>query len=42
MLFRSIVASVDPTSKVRVHDKLKLALNPARIHLFDAETEAAV
>ena len=38
----AIVASVDPTSKVRVHDKLKLALNPARIHLFDAETEAAV
>ena len=26
----AIVASVDPTSKVRVHDKLKLALNPAR------------
>ena len=38
----AIVASVDPTSKVRVHDKLKLALNPARVHLFDAETEAAI
>ena len=28
--------------KVRSHDKLKLALNPARLHLFDAESEAAI
>jgi hypothetical protein len=27
---------------VRSHDKLKLALNPARLHLFDAESEAAI
>jgi multiple sugar transport system ATP-binding protein len=36
------VASVEPTVRVRVHDKLKLALNPARIHLFDAQTEAVI
>jgi multiple sugar transport system ATP-binding protein len=38
----TIVASVDPMIKVRSHDKLKLALNPARLHLFDAESEAAI
>ena len=37
-----MVASIDPTMKVRAHDKLRLALNPARLHLFDAETEAAI
>jgi multiple sugar transport system ATP-binding protein len=36
------VASVDPTIRTKVHDKMKLALNPARIHLFDAQTEAAI
>ena len=35
-------ASVEPTLRVRSHDKLKLALKPERIHLFDAETEAAI
>ena len=51
MLFRSLdtrvgnstfVASVDPTLRTRVHDRLKLAMNPARLHLFDAQTEAAI
>jgi multiple sugar transport system ATP-binding protein len=37
-----MVASVEPTLKVRSHDKLRLALNPARLHLFDAESEAAI
>ncbi|CAN5718753.1 sn-glycerol-3-phosphate ABC transporter ATP-binding protein UgpC [soil metagenome] len=37
-----MVASVEPTLKVRSHDKLRMALNPARLHLFDAETEAAI
>jgi multiple sugar transport system ATP-binding protein len=36
------VASIDPTARVRAHDKLKLALKPERLHLFDAETEAAI
>src|SRR5258707_824364 len=37
-----MVASVEPTVRVRAHDKLKLALKPGRLHLFDAETEAAI
>ena len=37
-----IVASVDPTTRVRTRDKLRLALNPARLHLFDGETELAI
>jgi multiple sugar transport system ATP-binding protein len=36
------VASIEPTARVRAHDKLKLALKPERLHLFDAETEAAI
>jgi multiple sugar transport system ATP-binding protein len=36
------VASIEPTARVRAHDKLRLALKPERLHLFDAETEAAV
>jgi multiple sugar transport system ATP-binding protein len=36
------VASIDPGAKVRAHDKLRLALKPERLHLFDAETEAAI
>ena len=38
----TMVASVDPMVKVRPHDKLRLALNPARLHLFDGESEAAI
>jgi multiple sugar transport system ATP-binding protein len=37
-----MVASIDPTVRVRAHDKLKLALKPERLHLFDAENEAAI
>ena len=37
-----MVASVEPTVRVRAHDKLRLALKPERLHLFDAETEAAI
>jgi multiple sugar transport system ATP-binding protein len=37
-----MVASVEPTVRVRGHDKLKLAMKPERLHLFDAETEAAI
>src|SRR5471030_541163 len=37
-----MAASIDPESKVRAHDRLRLVLNPARLHLFDAETEAAI
>src|SRR5580698_288624 len=38
----TFVASVEPTLRTRVHDHLKLAINPARLHLFDAQTEAAI
>jgi multiple sugar transport system ATP-binding protein len=37
-----MVASVEPTVKVKMHDKMRLAMNPARLHMFDAKTEAAI
>jgi multiple sugar transport system ATP-binding protein len=38
----TFVASVDPLLRTRVHEKLRLAINPNRLHLFDAQTEAAI
>jgi len=38
----SITASVEPGLKVRAGDKITLALNTEKLHLFDAETEIAV
>jgi multiple sugar transport system ATP-binding protein len=38
----AFVASVDPALHTRVHDRLKLAFNPHRLHLFDAQTETAI
>ena len=38
----TMVASVDPTTRAKVSEDLRLAINPARLHFFDAETEAAV
>jgi multiple sugar transport system ATP-binding protein len=38
----SMVASVEPTATAKVHEKLRLALNPDRIHFFDKQTEAAI
>jgi multiple sugar transport system ATP-binding protein len=37
-----MVASVEPTVRVKVRDKLRLAMRPSRLHLFDAKTEAAI
>jgi multiple sugar transport system ATP-binding protein len=37
-----MVASVEPSLKVKVHDTLRLAMRPSRLHVFDARTEAAV
>jgi multiple sugar transport system ATP-binding protein len=37
-----MVASVEPTLKCKVHDKLRLAMRPSRLHVFDAKTEAAI
>jgi multiple sugar transport system ATP-binding protein len=38
----TMVASVEPTSPAKVHEVLHLAVNPARVHFFDNETEAAI
>jgi multiple sugar transport system ATP-binding protein len=38
----TMVASVEPTATAKVHEQLRLALNPDRIHFFDNETEAAI
>jgi len=38
----TVVASVEPTMRIRSNDKLRLSLKPERLHLFDAETEAAI
>ena len=37
-----MVASVEPTVRAKVHDRLRLAINPSRLHFFDAKTEAAI
>ena len=38
----TMVASVEPTTGAKVHEKLRLALNPNRLHFFDTESEAAI
>jgi len=37
-----MVASVEPSMRVKVHDRLRLAMRPSRLHVFDAKTEAAI
>jgi multiple sugar transport system ATP-binding protein len=37
-----LVARVDPTVRVKVHEALRLAVEPDRLHFFDATTEAAI
>jgi len=38
----TMVASVDPSVRVNVHDRLRLALNPERLHFFDTRSEAVI
>ena len=38
----TMVAAVAPTVRAKVQDSLRLAINPERLHFFDAKTEAAV
>ena len=38
----SMVASVEPTVRVKPGEKIRLAFNPKRAHFFDGKTEAAV
>jgi multiple sugar transport system ATP-binding protein len=37
-----LVARVDPGTRVKVHESVRLALDPERLHFFDAKTEAAI
>ncbi|MGH2454572.1 MAG: ABC transporter ATP-binding protein [bacterium] len=37
-----MVARVEPTVRVKVHEPIRLALDPERLHFFDARTEQAV
>jgi multiple sugar transport system ATP-binding protein len=39
---QSMVARVDPTVRLKVHESVKLALEPERMHFFDMKTEAAI
>jgi multiple sugar transport system ATP-binding protein len=38
----TMVASVEPNVRVNIHQKLRLALNPERLHFFDAENENVI
>jgi multiple sugar transport system ATP-binding protein len=38
----SMVASVEPTAGAKVHERLRLAVNPLRLHFFDNDSEAAI
>ena len=38
----SMVAAVDPTIRAKVQEQIRLAVNPARLHFFDAQTEKAI
>ncbi|HEY1796640.1 MAG TPA: sn-glycerol-3-phosphate ABC transporter ATP-binding protein UgpC [Stellaceae bacterium] len=38
----TMVASVEPTETAKMHDRIRLALNPDRLHFFDSDTEAAI
>jgi multiple sugar transport system ATP-binding protein len=37
-----MVASVEPTVPVKVRDKMRFAIRPSRLHVFDTKTEAAI
>jgi multiple sugar transport system ATP-binding protein len=37
-----MVASVEPGVQAKVRDKLRIAVRPCRLHVFDAKTEAAI
>jgi multiple sugar transport system ATP-binding protein len=37
-----LVARVDPATRVKVRDAVRLAVDPERLHFFDAKTETAI
>jgi multiple sugar transport system ATP-binding protein len=39
---QSVVARVDPSTRTRPHERIRLAFVPERIHFFDAATEAVI
>jgi multiple sugar transport system ATP-binding protein len=39
---QTIVARVDPTVRTKLHEKIRLAFVPDRLHFFDDSTEAAI
>jgi multiple sugar transport system ATP-binding protein len=38
----TMVASVEPDVRANIHDRVRLAVNPDRLHFFDTRTEAAI
>ena len=38
----ALVARVEPTVRVKEHERLRLALQPERLHFFDLKTELAI
>ena len=38
----AMVASVEPTTKVKPQQKIRLGINPAGLRFFDAKSEAAI
>jgi multiple sugar transport system ATP-binding protein len=38
----TMVAAVDPSVRVKTEDSLSLAVNPGRLHFFDAQSEKAI
>jgi multiple sugar transport system ATP-binding protein len=38
----AMVARVEPTVRAKVHEKIRLNVEPDRLHFFDAKTEAAI
>ena len=38
----TLVARVEPTVRAKVHEQVRLAMNPERLHFFDSKTEQAL
>jgi multiple sugar transport system ATP-binding protein len=38
----TMVASVEPTVTAKIHDRIRLGINPHRVHFFDNENENAI
>ena len=37
-----MVARVPPTSRLRMHERVRLSLDPERLHFFDSKTEQSI